>query len=49
MTVRLSRDERHMLKGLAAAEGVSLADAIRLCIRRAHAERFGTAAKKGGR
>jgi uncharacterized protein (DUF1778 family) len=48
MTVRLSRDERNMVKGLAAADGVSLSDAIRMSVRRAHAERFATS-RKGGK
>jgi uncharacterized protein (DUF1778 family) len=41
ITVRLSRDERHMVKALAGADGISVSDVVRMCIRRAHAERFG--------
>ena len=41
MTIRLSRDERNMVKALAGADAVSLSDAVRMAIRRQHAERFG--------
>jgi hypothetical protein len=43
ITVRLSRDERQMVKALAGADGVSISDAVRMSVRRAHAERFGDA------
>jgi uncharacterized protein (DUF1778 family) len=40
ITVRLTRDERNMVKGLAAADGVSISDAVRMAVRRAHEQRF---------
>ena len=46
MTVRLTRDERNMVKALAGADGVSFSDAIRMAIRHQHVARF---PKKGGR
>jgi hypothetical protein len=51
MTVRLTRDERNMVKALAGADGVSFSDAIRMSIRQRYAERFGekSRSKKGGR
>jgi hypothetical protein len=41
VTVRLSRDEHQMVKAMAGANGVSLSDAVRMAVRRAHAEMFG--------
>jgi hypothetical protein len=51
--VRMSDEERRMLEELAASEGVSASDFVRLVIRRRHADRFGLreppskASKKG--
>jgi hypothetical protein len=45
-TVRLTRDERNMVKAMAGADGVSMSDAIRMAIRHQHAARFD---KKGRR
>jgi hypothetical protein len=39
-TVRMNRDERQMLEGLAGVDGVSLSDAIRAAIRDQHAVRL---------
>jgi hypothetical protein len=46
VTVRMSRDEHQMAKALAGADGVSISDAIRMAVRRAHAERFAKSPKK---
>ena len=46
MTLRLNADERKMVEALAATDGVSMSDAIRMAIRQRHAERF---SKKGGK
>jgi len=46
MTLRLRKEERKMVEALAAADGVSLSDAIRMAVRQRHAERF---PKKGGK
>lgn len=46
LTVRLSRDEQHMVKALAAADGISVSDVVRMLVRRAHRERFGEAKTK---
>lgn len=47
VTVRLSRDERNMLKALAGADGISLSDVIRMLVRREHASRFGQKKVRG--
>jgi antitoxin component of RelBE/YafQ-DinJ toxin-antitoxin module len=40
ITVRLNKDERNMVKALAGADGVSISDAVRMSVRRAHETRF---------
>jgi hypothetical protein len=40
MTVRLTREERQMVKAIAELDGVSSSDAVRMSVRRAYAERF---------
>ena len=42
LAIRTSAEEAAMLKELAEAEGISQSDFIRLFIRRAYAETFGT-------
>lgn len=53
MSVRLTPEESVMLHALADADGVSQSDALRMLLRRAHAERFGVrkrrAAPKGAK
>jgi hypothetical protein len=47
ITVRLAPSEVEMLRALAELDGVSVADALRMAVRRAHAERVnGNAPKK---
>jgi hypothetical protein len=41
VTVRMSKVERSMVEALAEADGVSISDAVRMAVRRAHANRFG--------
>jgi hypothetical protein len=47
----LSEDERRMLNEVAEGSGITASDWLRLTLRHAHAEKFGTPklAKKGGR
>ena len=47
VTVRLSRDERNMLKALAGVDGISLSDVVRMLVRREHASRFGQRKTRG--
>jgi hypothetical protein len=49
MTVRLNRDEKKMVAALAEADGVSASDAVRMALRRVHAERFGASKPSKGR
>ena len=44
--VRVSEDELRMVQELAAAEGISASDYVRLFIRRSHAEKFPKRPKK---
>lgn len=46
VSLRLTRDERQMLKGLAAAKGVSQSDVLRMLLREAWAKQQETAAAK---
>ena len=41
VTVRLAPSEVEMLRALADLDGVSVADALRMAVRRVHAERVG--------
>lgn len=41
LTLRVSEDEREMLRALAEREGVSASDFVRIYIRRAHRDAFG--------
>lgn len=45
LRVRMSADEQQKLAALAEADGLTASDAVRLLIRRAHAERFSQAAE----
>jgi hypothetical protein len=47
VTTRMRRDERQMLEALAEADGISKSDVVRMLVRRAHAERFGSKPRKG--
>ncbi len=42
LTLRASTDELSMVKALAERDGLNVSDVVRLLIRRAYAERFGT-------
>ena len=48
VAIRMSPTEAAMLHELAEAEGEAASTVVRRLIRRAHAERFGTAATKKG-
>jgi hypothetical protein len=42
LTVRVTPEEMTMVKELAEADGISASDFVRLFVRRAHSERFGS-------
>jgi hypothetical protein len=49
LTVRLTHDERKMVRALAEVDGVSASDVVRMTVRRAYAERFEASRAKGRR
>lgn len=46
LSIKVSVEEREMLRALADRDGLSASDVVRVFIRRAHAEAFGTKPKK---
>jgi hypothetical protein len=44
VSLRLARDELHMLKALAASDGISQSDVLRMLLRREWTARFGAKA-----